>query len=146
MSRKIIIEELKNLYFIDAENNSKQIENKIFKFIKENYKNIDEDYGNIAYEIIGELKEMKSLEEMHTFLDKKITNIYNYPSYKALNNKRDIDIDRIVNPPNVQEGVYECSKCKSKKTYLFQLQTRSGDEGFTTYVTCVNCGNKWKFN
>ena len=33
----------------------------------------------------------------------------------------------------------EYSKC----TY-YQLQTRSADEPMTTFVTCINCGNRWK--
>jgi transcription elongation factor S-II len=27
----------------------------------------------------------------------------------------------------------------------YQLQTRSADEPMTTFVTCVNCDNRWKF-
>lgn len=39
---------------------------------------------------------------------------------------------------------YTCSKCKSKKCTYFQLQTRSADEPMTTFVTCLDCGNRWK--
>ena len=45
----------------------------------------------------------------------------------------------------VCEGIHTCSKCKSKKTYSYQLQTRSSDEPMTNFVTCAQCGNKWKF-
>ena len=40
--------------------------------------------------------------------------------------------------------VFTCRKCKSNKCNYYQLQTRSADEPMTTYVTCVNCGNRWK--
>ena len=40
---------------------------------------------------------------------------------------------------------FTCSKCKSKKCTFYQLQTRSADEPMTTFVTCINCGNRWKF-
>ena len=40
---------------------------------------------------------------------------------------------------------FQCSKCKSKKCTFYQLQTRSADEPMTTFVTCLNCGNRWKF-
>ena len=43
------------------------------------------------------------------------------------------------------EGQFKCGKCKSKKTDYYQMQTRSADEPMTTYVTCKNCGNRWKF-
>jgi|APCry1669189534_1035231.scaffolds.fasta_scaffold01819_12 DNA-directed RNA polymerase subunit M/transcription elongation factor TFIIS len=43
------------------------------------------------------------------------------------------------------EGTFKCSKCKSKNTRYHQRQTRSADEPMTTFVDCVNCGNRWKF-
>lgn len=43
------------------------------------------------------------------------------------------------------EGLFKCNKCKSKKTTYYQMQTRSADEPMTTFVTCINCTNRWKF-
>jgi transcription elongation factor S-II len=40
---------------------------------------------------------------------------------------------------------FTCSKCKQNKTTYFQMQTRSADEPMTTFVECINCGNRWKF-
>ena len=39
---------------------------------------------------------------------------------------------------------FTCRKCKSKKCSYYQLQTRSGDEPMTTFVTCLDCGSRWK--
>jgi len=44
----------------------------------------------------------------------------------------------------VYRGIFKCNKCKSDKTTYYQLQTRSADEPMTTFVTCMNCGKKWK--
>jgi len=41
---------------------------------------------------------------------------------------------------------YTCRKCKSKRCSYYQLQTRSSDEGITTYLTCLDCGQRMKFN
>ena len=59
-------------------------------------------------------------------------------------------------------GMFKCGRCKSVKTIFYQMQTRSADGAFylivlllttlltfisepmTTYVTCKNCGHKWK--
>lgn len=41
--------------------------------------------------------------------------------------------------------MFQCSKCKQKKCTYSQLQTRSCDEPMTTFVTCTNCGHRWKF-
>ena len=39
---------------------------------------------------------------------------------------------------------FTCGRCKSKNCSYYQLQTRSADEPMTTFVTCVDCGNRWK--
>ena len=39
---------------------------------------------------------------------------------------------------------FTCRKCKSKKCTYYQMQTRSADEPMTTFVTCIDCGNRWK--
>lgn len=49
------------------------------------------------------------------------------------------------NPDNIPDGIFQCKKCKSKKTTYYQLQTRSADEPMTTFVTCLSCNNCWKF-
>ena len=38
----------------------------------------------------------------------------------------------------------KCGRCKKKECSFYQLQTRSADEPMTTFVTCLNCGNRWK--
>jgi len=40
---------------------------------------------------------------------------------------------------------FKCGKCGQRKTIYYQMQTRSADEPMTTFVTCVNCNNRWKF-
>lgn len=39
---------------------------------------------------------------------------------------------------------FTCRKCKVNKCTYYQLQTRSADEPMTTFVTCLNCSNRWK--
>jgi transcription elongation factor S-II len=40
--------------------------------------------------------------------------------------------------------IFKCRKCKSKECTYYQMQTRSADEPMTTFVSCINCGNRWK--
>jgi len=37
-----------------------------------------------------------------------------------------------------------CRKCRSNKTTYYQLQLASADESMTVFVSCVDCGNRWK--
>jgi transcription elongation factor S-II len=39
---------------------------------------------------------------------------------------------------------YTCRKCRSTKCSYIQLQTRSADEAMTIYVSCLDCGTRWK--
>ncbi|GIL77933.1 hypothetical protein Vretimale_6533 [Volvox reticuliferus] len=41
--------------------------------------------------------------------------------------------------------MFQCGRCKQRKCTYYQMQTRSADEPMTTFVTCINCGQRWKF-
>ncbi|KAF5192049.1 Transcription elongation factor tfiis [Thalictrum thalictroides] len=48
-------------------------------------------------------------------------------------------------PQKATTDQFKCGRCGQRKTTYYQLQTRSADEPMTTFVTCVNCNNHWKF-
>ncbi|CAN6467635.1 unnamed protein product [Victoria cruziana] len=48
-------------------------------------------------------------------------------------------------PAKATTDQFKCGRCGQRKTTYYQLQTRSADEPMTTFVTCVNCNNHWKF-
>ncbi|KAD7480331.1 hypothetical protein R6Q59_009082 [Mikania micrantha] len=48
-------------------------------------------------------------------------------------------------PPKATTDQFKCGRCGKRKCTYYQLQTRSADEPMTTFVTCVNCDNHWKF-
>jgi DNA-directed RNA polymerase subunit M/transcription elongation factor TFIIS len=39
---------------------------------------------------------------------------------------------------------FTCRKCHSNKCTYYQQQVRSADEPMTTFVTCIDCGCRWK--
>ncbi|XP_057971064.1 transcription elongation factor TFIIS-like [Malania oleifera] len=47
--------------------------------------------------------------------------------------------------PKASTDQFKCGRCGQRKCTYYQLQTRSADEPMTTFVTCVNCNNHWKF-
>lgn len=71
-----------------------------------------------------------------------------YPAHwKELKDKKIAQDDFLyTKKPGAVTDQFKCSICKEKKCTYFQLQTRSSDEPMTTFVTCVECGNKWKFS
>ena len=37
-----------------------------------------------------------------------------------------------------------CTKCHKRECTYYELQTRSADEPMTIFITCLNCGKKWR--
>ena len=127
---------------------AKNYEERIFNYIKlyNKSKNISEEYANIAYECMGEISICKTIEEVDKFFDemeKKEFNIYNLKTYKEFKSKKELENTRIINPPDIKEGIYKCNKCNKNKTMHYQLQLRSCDEPMTTIIMCLECGKKW---
>jgi transcription elongation factor S-II len=46
----------------------------------------------------------------------------------------------------IRTNEFKCGRCKEKTCTYYQLQVRCSDEPMTTFVNCLNCGNKWSFN
>ena len=40
--------------------------------------------------------------------------------------------------------IFECPRCHKRKTIYCEVQTRSSDEPMTKFITCLECGCKWK--
>lgn len=63
---------------------------------------------------------------------------------KLICEKKEKDENKYAPKLDGNTDMFVCRKCKSNKCSYYQLQTRSGDEPMTTYVTCVSCANRWK--
>ena len=46
--------------------------------------------------------------------------------------------------PEAMTDQFKCGRCKKRKCSYFELQTRSADESMTIFITCIECGNRWK--
>jgi DNA-directed RNA polymerase subunit M/transcription elongation factor TFIIS len=40
--------------------------------------------------------------------------------------------------------LFQCPRCNQRKTIYCEVQIRSSDEPMTKFITCINCGKKWK--
>lgn len=65
--------------------------------------------------------------------------------WKPLIDDKKIRDKNMYNPQiDANTDNFTCGKCKSNRCSYYQLQTRSADEPMTTFVTCIDCGNRWK--
>lgn len=65
--------------------------------------------------------------------------------WETLINDKKIRDNNMYNPKlDANTDNFTCRRCKSKRCSYYQLQTRSADEPMTTFVTCIDCGNRWK--
>jgi len=46
--------------------------------------------------------------------------------------------------PTAMTDQYKCRKCSSRSCSYYEVQTRSADEPITQFITCLDCGNRWK--
>jgi transcription elongation factor S-II len=79
--------------------------------------------------------ELIFLDSKHLFPEKWLENWEKYGPKKLVTEKKE-----------QSDGLFKCGKCKTYKTTYYQRQIRSSDEPMTTFVTCLNCDNRWKFN
>ena len=101
-------------------------------------------YIEYLYEISLQLKQNTKITPIFENLKKGKVGWNNPVFDDILRNQQEQD-DFLVNPFEIEEGVQECNKCGSKRTFSYQKQTRSSDEGMTTFIQCV-CGNKWRYS
>ena len=93
---------------------------------------------NITPELIGTLAEPHLIAFMPT-------HELNPEKWKDMMYRKEKREDHLFsNKLAVTTTDFTCFKCKKNQCTYFQLQTRSADEPMTTFVTCVNCENRWK--
>jgi DNA-directed RNA polymerase subunit M/transcription elongation factor TFIIS len=57
-------------------------------------------------------------------------------------NKKD---DNICNSKQIAKtDMFKCCKCKKRECSYYELQVRSADESMTVFITCLNCGHRWR--
>jgi len=56
--------------------------------------------------------------------------------------KKDMNI--MERKPCAMTTEFKCGKCKKRECVYQEVQVRSADEPMTLFITCLNCGNKWK--
>jgi DNA-directed RNA polymerase subunit M/transcription elongation factor TFIIS len=164
--RTNIVKKLNNI--INNELSSKNIEKSIYnytiKLSKE--KNINRYWSNPIFKNIY----LSKIRSIYVNLDKK-SYIKNTNFIDRIQNK-EINIKNIANleiydifpenwkhllefqskqdkikyelKPEAMTNLYKCRKCGSRSTSFYEVQTRSADEPMTQFITCLDCGTRWK--
>ena len=93
-------------------------------------------------------KELVQEEGFIQAVKRNINDISNWNSeiYAPYEAQISSEITSLIKPAQVEEGVHMCKSCKSKRTMSISVQTRSGDEAMTQFISCTNCGKRWREN
>jgi len=62
----------------------------------------------------------------------------------SIDRKMQYDASRYTDNLQAATDMYTCKKCRSKKCTYYEMQTRSADEPATVFVTCLDCGKRWR--
>jgi DNA-directed RNA polymerase subunit M/transcription elongation factor TFIIS len=121
-------------------NNASLIEEKIYSMSSSR-----KDYLNNVYDAIYTIQSSHNKKKIVTDILQHFMLGKNHTQYNSVREYIQQDNYTLSTPLEIEEGVLEC-KCGSKKTISCQRQTRSADEGMTTFAQCIECGNRWRHN
>lgn len=128
---------------LKQEKNIDTIEKYIYQLSSKNKLNIEQNYNSNLYQIIGDIiDELKLKTILENIKNNKIG--WEHHSFDEMNICIAEQNDFIKNPFEVEEGVFQCKQCGSKRVYSYAKQDRSCDEGTSVYAQCVACKAKWR--
>ena len=124
--------------YLQSQKNVEIIEKNIF-----NISDTEKDYKTNIYNVINDLISGIELKHILNNLKQKkvIFNMEKFDNIKFSILEQQKFLEK---PFEVEEGVLQCNKCGSKRTFSFSKQTRGGDEGTTVFAQCAECGARWK--
>jgi transcription elongation factor S-II len=59
--------------------------------------------------------------------------------------KEGINASQLATVQGTKTEGFKCGRCGKRNCTYNQLQTRSADEPMTTFVLCLECGNRFGF-
>lgn len=101
-------------------------------------------YKTILYQVVGDLVDPdQTVESIRMNIQSRNVG-WSHPSFKTMSDRIDEQNDFIENPFEVEEGVFQCKICGSRRVFSYTRQDRSCDEGTSVYAQCVACKIKWR--
>ena len=110
---------------------------------------VEDIYKKYAYEKVGCIftSDKNQLEKTLKDIQNSILD-WDSCSYNDFRKRLEEDNSKITEGIKIEKGEYKCrnKNCKSNECYFYQVQTRSADEGATTFVVCTKCSTRYRFN
>ena len=148
--RKKILNNLISNFSDIPKNTSLNIEICIYNYIIDycNKHNIQTDWNNFLFNhlYVSKYIEVKQyLKNNSSLLEYIIANKLSTQICDLSDNRYQTSTtNTVLSETEIEEGLFKCPKCKSKKTTYYSIQLRSSDEPMTNFITCVSCKNRWK--
>lgn len=141
-------------------NTLKNIEMSVFNFTVEwaNRKHIDKTWDNFIFRHVYATKGLHIINNLLRFPEFKqrvvrdkggrTISAIHFAEMREYETNHEASsrgtLDEIQQSNMETEGMFQCRKCKKRKTTYYSVQTRSADEPMTNFITCLSCGNRWK--
>lgn len=106
------------------------------------YNNINPKLSSYNKDLLTKLKKNKIHPKKLAFMTHQEMNPKIWKELIDAKIKRDKNLTQVDMSAATDE--FKCFKCQKRQCTYYQLQTRSADEPMTTFITCLNCGNRWK--
>jgi transcription elongation factor S-II len=85
--------------------------------------------GEMAFADVGRMTSVEMFpEHWKTLADRQLLR-----EQKLLEGNKEMATDR-----------FKCGQCKKRECSYYEMQTRSADEPMTIFITCLNCGKRWR--
>jgi len=146
---------------LDDQKKSKIVEDSIYRFIKNHYKTIYTtfDIENETHVQKYIMKSKQILQNIELLKEKINTNKLDFDlkgiafqsyidlfpvKWKNHIEKKEMNKKRVDLKPQATTDQFKCGKCQKKKCTYYEVQIRGADEPATVFITCIDCGNKWR--
>jgi len=145
--------ELELVIFITAHNEAKK------RYVISHWKNplFKQLYNIVAMRIISNLSpnsyvQNKGLFEKFVSGEFDVSTLADFNSYDLYpEHWKEMEDRRLMREQAHMEGnkrmatdQFKCNRCKKRECTYYEMQTRSADEPMTLFITCVNCGKRWR--
>ena len=114
-------------------------------------------YKSSARKIIGNLSQTSYVHNEHLFSKVKKGDL-TFDHLRAMNDTdlcphlynemRDRQLQREQSQLEGNKAMattkFKCNRCEKRECTYYELQTRSADEPMTIFISCLNCGKRWR--